>query len=637
VNLMRWRLEDFNDLYLCAVELPLPDVSDSFTVAFWFWAESAERRQVILQNGNQWEIAIERGELIFSTSSDDRLALPLAGQGWHYVRLSLSSGGLLRLTLDEAHTTAEGVKASIGRRLIVGGYTDPAGGHFDYTFGRGGSGLIDDLRVAASASFEPETPFRRGIHPPQAQFTAAPTGGDAPLDVRFDAGLSGRHYLWDFGDGQRGSGRVVTHRYEYAGDYKARLTVIDEHHGQSTADLRITVGGRQNPLRFVPVFVNGTEGYACYRIPSIVRALNGDLLAFAEARLEGCSDSTKTIHIVCKRSTDDGASWSPLRVVAAIEGFVCMNAAPVVDEVRGTGRIVVVFRAASHSEWDIARGVGISRAMCVTSDDHSATWSAPRDITDQIHKPYNPAYAALCPAAALPENQHEDWRIQIPSQGHAIQLRRKAATHGRLFFAGSLTRGERSIFESENYAFWSDDLGETWHIGGIIPRVGLNEAIAAELEDGGVLFNTRAYTDGKPDGRRAITRADFDESGAIHFHETVHDEALIDPAVQATLLRCIWRGKSCLLFANPAHPRARVNLTVRLSYDEGRTWAYSKTIDSGPSAYSDLVMTRDGQIGLLYERGNTGGLHFVRFTLDWLTDSLHRDQFIEPGGVQRAP
>jgi len=190
--------------------------------------------------------------------------------------------------------------------------------------------------------------------------------------------------LWDFGDGMRARGEQVTHRYEYAGHYRVQVRAIDSRHAQATADYPVQVSGRENPVQPVPVFSNGTEGYACYRIPSIIRAINGDLLAFAEARLESCSDSTRTIHIVCKRSHDHGATWSPLTRVAALDGFVCMNASPVVDEVQGTGRVIVVFRAADCSEWDIARGVGLSRALCVSSDDHGLTWDTPRDITAAV-------------------------------------------------------------------------------------------------------------------------------------------------------------------------------------------------------------------------------------------------------------
>ena len=43
-------------------------------------------------------------------------------------------------------------------------------------------------------------------------------------------------------------------------------------------------------FREIPLFINGQDGYACYRIPAIIRTPNGDLLAFAEGRVNGCSD-----------------------------------------------------------------------------------------------------------------------------------------------------------------------------------------------------------------------------------------------------------------------------------------------------------------------------------------------------------
>ncbi|MCA9905978.1 MAG: exo-alpha-sialidase, partial [Anaerolineae bacterium] len=92
------------------------------------------------------------------------------------------------------------------------------------------------------------------------------------------------------------------------------------------------------------------------------------------------------------------------------------------------------------------------------------------------------------------------------------------------------------------------------------------------------------------------------------------------------IVRYTWRhetqygGKSRIVFANPSHPRARKRMTVRLSADDGQSWAFAKVVDPGPAAYSDLVVQTDMQIGLLYERGNQGGIWYVSFTLDWLTD-----------------
>lgn len=71
----------------------------------------------------------------------------------------------------------------------------------------------------------------------------------------------------------------------------------------------------------------------------------------------------------------------------------------------------------------------------------------------------------------------------------------------------------------------------------------------------------------------------------------------------------------------------RENLTIRLSYDEGRTWLVSKVLDPGISGYSDLAVGPEGTIYCLYERGGMGGnmfdiacLTLARFKLEWLTD-----------------
>ena len=64
----------------------------------------------------------------------------------------------------------------------------------------------------------------------------------------------------------------------------------------------------------VTVFKAGQNGYHTYRIPVIVRAKNGDLLAFAEGRKNSGADHGD-IDIVMKRSSDEGKTWGPLELV----------------------------------------------------------------------------------------------------------------------------------------------------------------------------------------------------------------------------------------------------------------------------------------------------------------------------------
>ena len=60
---------------------------------------------------------------------------------------------------------------------------------------------------------------------PVASFTAAPTSGEAPLNVDFDASASSDSdgsivdFAWDFGDGSSGSGQLASHQFVSAGDW----------------------------------------------------------------------------------------------------------------------------------------------------------------------------------------------------------------------------------------------------------------------------------------------------------------------------------------------------------------------------------------------------------------------------------
>jgi sialidase-1 len=106
--------------------------------------------------------------------------------------------------------------------------------------------------------------------------------------------------------------------------------------------------------------------------------------------------------------------------------------------------------------------------------------------------------------------------------------------------------------------------------------------------------------------------------------------------------------KNRILFSNPDNlsradgkevagkGRDRKNLSVKLSYDEGKTWAVNKVVDAGYSGYSDIGVAKDGTILCFYGRGEKkdfGGFAFdhltlARFNLEWLTDG--KDQLSKP-------
>ncbi|SJN59190.1 Exoglucanase A precursor [Vibrio ruber DSM 16370] len=83
-------------------------------------------------------------------------------------------------------------------------------------------------------------------HLPDAVADATPVSGIAPLEVSFsasgstDADGDELTYVWDFGDGETGTGKDVLHTYTEPGEYTAKLTVSDGT-GVDTANVVINV------------------------------------------------------------------------------------------------------------------------------------------------------------------------------------------------------------------------------------------------------------------------------------------------------------------------------------------------------------------------------------------------------------
>ena len=155
--------------------------------------------------------------------------------------------------------------------------------------------------------------------------------------------------------------------------------------------------------------------------------------------------------------------------------------------------------------------------------------------------------------------------------------------------------GDQRIQHS--HVFFSDDHGETWQLGGLLPEH-TDESQVVELADGRLLLNMRSYW-GKVAkvedrlGKRALA---WSEDGGATWSDLAFDDTLIEPVCQGSFLRhtvAADGGKDRLLFSNPASTTDRINMTVRLSYDEAESWPVSKSLHAGPSAYSSLAVLED--------------------------------------------
>ena len=101
------------------------------------------------------------------------------------------------------------------------------------------------------------------------------------------------------------------------------------------------------------------------------------------------------------------------------------------------------------------------------------------------------------------------------------------------------------------------------------------------------------------------------------------ENALNTPVCQANILRYSWSedqnlgGRNQILFSSP-RGAGRSNLTIWLSYDEGKSWPVARLVHAGGSAYSNLVVLTGGCAGVLHEQGGYRKISLTTFTLKWL-------------------
>ncbi|MGH7973324.1 MAG: sialidase family protein, partial [Limisphaerales bacterium] len=157
-------------------------------------------------------------------------------------------------------------------------------------------------------------------------------------------------------------------------------------------------------LQKVDVFRSGTEGYNTFRIPAIVRATNGTLLAFAEGRKNSASD-TGDIDLVLKLSRDGGRNWGPLQLVAEDGVNTVGNPTPIMDSATGKILLLTTHNVGRVTETQVRRGeVKDRRVFLQQSTDNGATWSVAREVTAQTKR--------------------ADWRCYATGPVHGIQLER---------------------------------------------------------------------------------------------------------------------------------------------------------------------------------------------------------------------
>jgi len=370
------------------------------------------------------------------------------------------------------------------------------------------------------------------------------------------------------------------------------------------------------------LFVGGDKDHKLYRIPGIVVTKRGTVLVYCEGRRKTGSD-WDTIDIMLRRSTDGGKTFREQNVIGQVQ--VPLQRSPVAiekkqgkpDDVTYNNPVAIVDR---NGTVHFIFCIDYMRVFYMSSKDDGQIFSKPVEIT-QAFDSLRPKYA---------------WRVVATGPGHGIQL-----SNGRLLVASwvSLGLNGNGHGPSANTTLYSDDHGKTWHVQGLaIPDStefpSSNETEAVQLADGSVMLSVRTPS---TKNRRVITTS---KDGAANWATPHYQSDLPDPHCMAGIVRFSTAkkgGKDRLLFSNPDNltrtdgrdvpGKDRKNVSVRVSYDEGASWTVKRTIEAGPSGYSDLAVLPDGTILCFYEASKNGAtgnyaerLLLARFSLEWLTD-----------------
>jgi len=327
------------------------------------------------------------------------------------------------------------------------------------------------------------------------------------------------------------------------------------------------------------LFRSGTvwngERIASYRIPAICRTKDGTLIAACDQRCRNAGDLNvhQPIRIVYRRSKDDGATWTENKRMHDLrwDSEVQQSASDpslLVDETTGA---VFCF----WNSWEWVKDKGHYRFFVQRSDDSGASWSPPREITNEVMRP--------------------EWQGKpqlFITSGHGAQLRDGTLVHTLVW-----------VNQHKLGLFGSTDHGQTWKpMGSLVGPA--DECKIVELKDGAWMVNTRLWK-----GRCRGVHISRDRGATW---ETRMDEKLIDPACNGALLRL---ADGRLAFSNCISSWHRAAVGVRFSADEGKTWGQQTVVDMGPSAYSDIVQLGDGRIGVLYEQGPYRSIRFATIPL----------------------
>jgi sialidase-1 len=568
-------------------------------VRFYSMALSAEEMAVDLNNSVLDDLSSTMKEHLiaaydFSTANINNNQLAdLSGHGHdgQMVNFSFGDAEILNVTLtQDTRKTGRGnqndvlLKAALcygGDNAVVGlqSMVLDLEGTSDY-------GDIEEIKVYSTGTvnvFDERNPQNATL-----LGSVNPASGDLTCNLEGNL-VSGTNYLWIVArvSDNATEGNVIDASLK-------SITTADETYELANPS---PAGSREIILVHTLIYQPGDYNSTNYRIPAVITAKDGSIVAVTDKRKYNEGDLPQDIDIVCNRSTDGGHTWSEPYTIALGTGVNHGFGDCALAWSNDDNGLIAGF-VGGPGLWNSTPSNPI-RTYISRSYDNGQTWTEREDITDFI-------FGDNC---IIPEQR--TWRASFFGSGNGLRT-----STGRIMFVAAIRETTAQVLY--NHAVYSDDNGQTWHVSGRASTSG-DEAKVTELVDGRILMSIRHA------GNRWYN---ISEDGGETWQPTTSTwYDITAPACNGDMIRYTSENqgydKNRLLHSVPFGSN-REKVTVYVSYDEGETWPVSKCIVPYSSAYSSLCILPDGTIGLYVEESYAGASGystvFYNFSLEWLTD-----------------
>lgn len=280
----------------------------------------------------------------------------------------------------------------------------------------------------------------------------------------------------------------------------------------------------------------------------------------------------------------------------------------------------------------IATGKNKARLCCVSSSDDGQTWSPAKDLTESAIGEAIRKWAtfAVGPGHGV---QLENGRLIIPAYAYYVPYR--CCT-----FPIPFTVYPRSL------SVYSEDFGQTWHIGKMLRKKSCECEMAEIIDHEG---RSHLYCNARNAGGHRCEA--LSENSGVYFDKPHIAPELVEPpsGCQGSIVgfpapefvpNDDAESKACgtsllspdtqtwLLFIHPTNKSSRRDMGVYLNRSplHSSGWDRPRIIHRGPSGYSDLAYNGDkDQFSCLMECGKESELEQIAFTSFTLNDVMQTD------------